>query len=212
MQALTIEKFQQLVEDAKTRTSSGHPFLDERWRTCPEARRPYYRLCQQIAQFTKPKLIVELGIDQGDCCAHWASGNPTTQVLGVDVHKDSEAPSLQCRRAEATFSNFKYLRGWTWDKVDEVRAYGPIDILYIDSWHEYDYMAKDWNDYAPLLADNHIVLVDDLQFGQISHAFNEIPAKERYIDRTMNEPCPFGILLGVDKNYRFKHAKRDFMP
>lgn len=209
--------FNNLVNYAKAATKSGHPYLDNRYETEPKSRRPYYRFCQELVRQVEPKLVVELGIDEGDCCGHWASGSANTQVLGVDVHKDNEYPADRCKDVEKQFSNFKYLRGWTWARVNDVKAYGSIDILYIDSWHEYPYAAYDFNLYAPLLADNHIVLIDDLHFGAnesppggVLKFFNEIPAKQKFVDHTMNPAVPFGMLVGINKNYKFKFSKKDY--
>jgi predicted O-methyltransferase YrrM len=215
---ITMNIIKELLNKVPEMVISGHPFLDQRWTSDghdnrnKHYRRPYYRFCQALVKLTTPKLIVELGIDEGDCSGHLANGCKTATVLGVDVHKDWEYPSQRCREVEKQFSNFKYLRGWTWDKVSEVKTYGPIDILFIDSWHQFDYLAKDWNDYAPLLNDNSIVLIDDLQMDRIGEAFTMIPAQESYIDRSMNSQIPFGILINPDRTYKFKHNKMDFMP
>jgi predicted O-methyltransferase YrrM len=213
-----INEIKELIEKAKSLTNSGHRFLDDRWNSegldnrNKHYRRTYYRFCMELVRKVNPKIIVELGIDEGDCSGHFAFGSPNAEVYGVDVHKDGEAPSLRCRMVEQQFPNFKYLRGWTWDKLNDIKALNrPIDILYIDSWHEYDYFARDWNDYVPLIAKNAIVLVDDLHLGEIINAFNLIPG-DKYIDSTMNSAVPFGIAWNVDKTHKFTHKKRDYMP
>lgn len=218
--------FTDLIKLAISMEKSGHPILDARWETDGSPndvgwqgtprnhcyRRTYYRFCQELVRALKPALVVELGIDEGDCSGHFANGCPDTLVIGVDVHKDDERPSNRCRYIQSNFSNFKYLRGWTWDKVNEVASHGKIDILFIDSWHEYEYMAKDWNDYAPLLADNAIVLVDDLPMKPVKRAFDEIPAEFVMIDDTMSQVNVIGILMGVDKNFKFNFEKQAYMP
>lgn len=205
-----------LVEYALSATSSGHPFLDDRWLIDGNRnecyRRPYYRLCQEMVRRLQPKLVVELGIDEGDCCGHSASGDPNATVLGVDIHKDWESPSERCRLVERQFPNFKYLRGWTWEKVGEVKSYGPIDILFIDSWHEYDYFARDWNDYAPLCAAHNIVMVDDLQFGGVGTAYSTIPCRYKADFLDLNPGSYFGIMIDVDRDFKFNYDKRDYMP
>jgi hypothetical protein len=212
MNDISLDEIKGFIEYAKSATTSAHPYLDGRWEREPKARRPYYRFCQALSKWLKPKLIVELGIDEGDCCGHWAHGSPGTQVLGVDVHKDGEYPSERCRDVEKQFSNFKYLRGWTWDRVGDVAKHGKIDILMIDSWHEPDYLIKDWVDYAPLLADTNIVIIDDLQIGGLGNVLEAIPSKFTYIDRTMNPACPYGIAVNADKAFTLPYAKRQYMP
>jgi hypothetical protein len=110
------------------------------------------------------------------------------------------------------FPNFVYLRGWTWDKLSEVKKYGKIDILYIDSWHEYDYFARDWNDYAPLLSEESILLVDDLQNPGVLKGFKEIPGRDRLINFSMNPAIPFGVTLQPDRRCVLPFKRQDFMP
>ena len=217
-QIYIMKNIKALIEKAKTMTNSGHPHLDRRWTSeGPDGRnkhyrRPYYRFCMELARAIKPNVVVELGIDESDCSGHFAFGCPTAAVYGVDVHKDGEEPSLRCRETEKQFPNFKYLRGWTWDKLETLKSLNiTIDILFIDSWHEYDYFAKDWNDYTQLITNKSIILVDDLHMTGIGNAFNKIPGN-KYIDKSMNPAVPFGILLEPDVGFRFEHKKMEYMP
>lgn len=230
MYKFSLDRIKHLIDKAVAMESSGHPALDFRWLEEGQFgrnkhyRRVYYRFCMLLAMHAKPDLVVELGIDEGDCCAHWAHGNPDTHVVGVDVHKDWRPgmqqinPVERCENLSRIFPNFTYMRGWTWEKLEDVRKLNkPIDILYIDSWHTYDYLARDWNDYAPLLHDtNSIVLIDDLNMAGIGDAFHEIPAEEKFMSKKLRPELPnapsFGIILRPDKNYRFTYTKQDYMP
>ena len=40
-----------------------------------------------------------------------------------------------------------------------------IDILFIDSWHEYNQAKKDWESYKPLLSDEALIICDDILKG-----------------------------------------------
>ncbi len=218
MLPITIDEMKDLMAQARALTKSGHPFLDAFWETegadgrnaC--YRRPYYRFNQLLAHRTKPELIVELGIDEGVSCGHFAFGCPTAKVIGVDIHKDGEAPSVKCRNVAAAFPNFNYVRAWTWDGLKTIKALNkPIDILFIDSWHEFDYFARDWNDYSPLLRVGSLVLVDDLQMPEISTGFNQLPG-EKYVDHTMNQAVPMGVMIYDGKDVKLTYKHRDFMP
>lgn len=220
MKPVTEVDVQELIQEAKELKESGHPFLDRRWASegsdgrNAHYRRTYYRFCMLLARRTEPGLVVELGIDEGDCCGHWAHGYPDGRVLGVDIHKDGDAPSHTCREVEQQFPNFEYVRDWTWAALPHVKQAaedaGGIDILFIDSWHEYDYFAKDWNDYAPLLSPRGIVLVDDLHMGGVSRAFGMLQGK-KCVDRTMNPSVPLGVLWPENVSV-LTHARRDYMP
>jgi predicted O-methyltransferase YrrM len=210
MNAISTDKIKELIVQAKSMANSGHPYLDKRWNSDIRYQRPYYRFCMLLAREVKPSIIVELGIDTGMCCGHWAFGCPTANVYGIDVHKDGEEPSIKCVQMAEQFSNFHYLRGWTWDKVKNIAALNkPIDVLYIDSWHEFDYFARDWNDYAPYINKSTIVMVDDLHM--VGPAYRALPGV-KYVDTSMNPTIPLGFILEPDNSYRFEHKHRDYMP
>lgn len=222
MKPFSLSEIKSLIETAKSITKVGHPALDWRYdnegedidgrgRRNSHYRRPYYKLCYLISQIYKPEIVVELGIDEGDCCGHWAFGCPTTNVYGIDIHKDWEWPSKSCLRIEQALNNFKYLRGWTWDKLKDITALNkPIDILYIDSWHEQDYLIRDWNDYHGLLREGSLVLVDDLHMAGLGNIFEKLPG-EKFVDATMNSACPFGIMIYNGTRLNLPFNKRDFM-
>jgi hypothetical protein len=93
---------------------------------------------------------VELGGWQGTAAAHFAAGWPEGIVVSIDHHGDPGDEENKARMLEVAqhYVNMFYFQGWTWDKVPEVRALGKkIDILFIDSWHQYEYAMRDWNDY-----------------------------------------------------------------
>jgi hypothetical protein len=100
------------------------------------------------------------------------------------------------------YVNMFYFQGWTWDKVPEVRALGKkIDILFIDSWHQYEYAMRDWNDYKPLLNIPALVICDDIMGGDgpviagMLDFWNEISAGyEAFLDATGHPGVPQGFL------------------
>ncbi len=201
------------MQQAKNLTSSGHPYLDAIWTTDGADdrnhcyRRQYYRFNKLLAQTLGPKTIVELGIDEGVSCAHFAVGCPTATVIGIDIHKDWEAPSLKCQALTTIFKNFRYLRAWTWAAVDAITE--PIDILFIDSWHDPDYFARDWNDYSKLLYPGSVVLIDDLHV--IDPSWRQLPY-QKFVDAEMNPGIPFGVLIYDGKPTVLPHRLMEFMP
>jgi hypothetical protein len=223
MKSFLLSEIKLLIEIARPITKVGHAALDWRYendgdnidgrgRRNSHYRRPYYKLCHLISKTYQPNVIVELGIDEGDCCGHWAFGCPTTQVYGIDVHKDWDWPSKCCQKIEQNFSNFHYLRGWTWDRLKDIVALNkPIDVLYIDSWHEADYLIRDWNDYHKLLRKGSLVLVDDLQMSGLGNVFEKFPG-EKFVDISMNSACPIGIMIYNGTSLDLPFNKRDFMP
>jgi cephalosporin hydroxylase len=217
---MTLNDIRNLIKEAQTIKTSGHSFLDQRWQfeganidgkgpRNKDYRRQYYRFNQLLTKTYKPELVVELGIDEGDSVAHFASGNPTTQVIGVDVHKDWEYPATRCKQIETFFPNFKYMRGWTWEMVKHVKALNkPIDILFIDSWHEPDYLIRDWNDYHKLCKKGSLIMVDDFFDHRLVKVFEQFPG-EKFIDRSLNSEIGFMIYDGTP--FDMPYQKQDYM-
>ena len=165
MNDFNLNDIQALISEQPDPT--GDKFLDTRYvESLPTLGhvQPYYRLFFQIAQLLKPGLVVELGGWQGTGAAHFASGGAGT-VATIDHHTDpgDDIHRKRMLAAAQRYSNMFYFQGWTWDKVNEVKALGKrIDILFIDSWHVYDYAMRDWNDYSPMLASPALVICDDI--------------------------------------------------
>jgi len=150
---------------------TGDPFLDARF----DANRAkfgqqsnwYWRLFFHLCRELKPDLAVELGAWQGTCAAHMAGGGAST-VATIDHHGDpgDDVNEVLTREAAQHYPGLFYFKGWTWDRWEDVRDLGKkIDILFIDSWHQYEYAMRDWLTYKPLLADRALVVCDDLIFG-----------------------------------------------
>jgi len=188
------------LEDAPT----GIPLLDARYDKQRETgvTRYYYRLFYLLAQELKPGLTVELGAWQGTAAAHFAAGWPDGIVATIDHHTDpgDEVHKAKTLEVAQRFPNLFYFQGYTWDKVHEVRDLGrPIDILFIDAWHQYDYFKRDWEDYSPLLADTALVICDDILDGDgpviagMRRFWDELDY-EKFLDGRMHPGYPIGFL------------------
>lgn len=128
----------------------------------------YYRLFYRIANELCPDFTVELGGWRGLAAGCFAGGCSTNQVVTIDHHGDpgDDLHQIAMREVESHFYNMKYIQGWTWDVIGQVRAMDKkIDVLFVDGWHVYDKAKKDWDYYSPLLADGALVICDDLLRG-----------------------------------------------
>jgi len=154
---------------------------------------PYYRFFYYLSQVLKPSLVLELGSYQGTAAAHFASGMgemvSLRSIITVDHHTDPGDLDNQLKVLEAqdTYLNLIYFQGWTTPHlatenkgkhalgdVDDVYQliadhikYSDcgIDILFIDSWHCYEYAKMDWEAYRPLLSSPALIICDDIQAG-----------------------------------------------
>jgi predicted O-methyltransferase YrrM len=150
---------------------------------------PYYRFFYYLTKWLQPELILELGTYQATAGAHFAGGNEKSIVLTVDHHSDpgDDDNQLKVLEAQDNFPNLIYYQGWTTDNLaalqigkhargDVGSAYQGIvnqtvyyergiDILFIDSWHCYEYAKLDFETYKPLLSSPALVICDDIQAG-----------------------------------------------
>lgn len=162
MKNFTLAQLQRIINSPEVSQPTGDSFLDHRYNAGP---RPYYRLFYHLAKRLQPGFIVELGGWQGTAAAHFAAGNPQATVITIDHHTDpgDEAHREKMIEASGQYKNMIYLRGWTWDVVDYVRSFEkPLEILFIDSWHDYEHAKRDWELYSPLLSSPALVICDDI--------------------------------------------------
>jgi len=207
MKAYSLDNIRDLIEECLDMPGTGDPFVDERYREQIELVghvQPYYRLFWLIASKLQPGLTVELGSWQATAAAHFASGWSHGVVVTMDHHSDPGDDEHRSRAIEAAmhYPNLIYLQSWTWDAVDTVRTQGrPIDILFIDSWHEYERVMRDWNDYRPLLTDGALVIADDIFEDKtgativgMQRFWSELES-EKFLDDRIHPGIPMGFFI-----------------
>ena len=163
---------------------------------------PYYKFFWMIAQRFKPRFVVELGSWRAYGAAHFAGGCPSSQVVTIDIHKDDAWSHQRAIDVAASYDNLTFLHGWTWDMAPTVAAMGKqIDVLYIDAWHTYENVKREWDLYTPLLASRALILMDDLFNapgaceGMIEFWAEFVKNKyPNFIDAGLHLGIPFGVL------------------
>lgn len=182
---------------------TGHVWLDRRYAECLE---PYYKLFYWIAQEMKPAISVELGTDRATASAHMALGYPEGQVITVDTHISKKLEQDKTREALAVCSNLVYIHGSTIAEETHrhIIDYPPIDLLFIDSKHHYDHASKEWALYRNLLADEALVVFDDIfdsppDCVDMVRLWHEAiaPGYEHFLDAQVHRGPPMGFLRYV---------------
>jgi len=168
-------------------------FLDKRydWQHFENGQEwPYYRFFYHLAKWLEPDIVLELGGYQGTAAAHFAGGYDKTTAITIDHHTDpgDELNKEKMLGCCTEFPGIKYLQGWTTPELASINrgahALGDappvyqdvinhtlyydkkIDILFIDSWHKFEYAMSDWMLYKHLLSDNALVICDDIIDGE----------------------------------------------
>lgn len=204
----SLKKIKALIEEAKDEPLTGDAWLDERYaEDIPIIghTNPYYILFFLIAEQYKPKCVVELGSWRATAAAHFAAANPETLVITIDIHKDDKVAQQKAIEAAAQYSNLYYVNAWTWDAVpavlDIMKAWevAGIEILFIDAWHKYEYVQREWELYMPLLSKNALVIADDVfdapgaTEGMVKF-WNEIGPWDRFVNADMHPGIPMGFM------------------
>lgn len=167
-----IKRVEDLVLEALTEPATWDPWLDDRYMDDMDIvghTNPYYKLFYLLALEFKPQFSVELGTYRAVAAGHLAAGNPHGTVYTIDWHRDAGDKKHQVFAIgmDAHYGNVRYINGCSWspDVVQQVAVKAsktPIDFLFIDAWHWYVHAMREWELYSPLLADEALVVCDDI--------------------------------------------------
>lgn len=121
---------------------------------------PYYRFLKILAQNLQPRLSVELGVCGGGGSFHLAIGWPQGKTVGVDVsfdHPENVAAII------GLCPNFEFWLGDSIASAEAIyKAFGPVDLLFIDTVHEYVHAWAELDAWKPFLSEQAVICLDDL--------------------------------------------------
>lgn len=136
----------------------------------------YYQWLTLVAKNADARMIIELGNRFGTSTIALYAGMKPSQILySVDVSEDQRfVPDCILRD-----SRVKFLIGNSLD----LSLYGEhgadiplnIDILWIDTAHYYEQVSAEFAVFEPLLADEAIVVLDDINLNDMRRFFDEVP-------------------------------------
>jgi predicted O-methyltransferase YrrM len=145
------------------------------------AHEPYYSFMHFLVQITQAKLVVELGIDTGTSGIFLATASPQTQVISIDINLES-VKNLQSIAQTHSLTNLTVLHGSSTapETIDQVKALGNIDILFIDTLHTFEQASAEYLFYSPLMAHDGIITHDDIHFSsEMSRYWEYLPEPKR---------------------------------
>jgi predicted O-methyltransferase YrrM len=149
----------------------------------------------------KPKRVLEIGTWLGGTLFHWLKeATPGTQVVTVDI-EDNDVPfdewcpeGVECRQIIGDSHDPK--------TVEDVKASGPFDWLFIDGSHVYEDAKADWELYRPMV-ENGVVLLHDIslqreypetgQTAGVWRLWREIQASGHLTQELRIHPTEYGI-------------------
>lgn len=134
----------------------------------------YYLYLQALVRILRPRLILELGTDIGRSAAFMMTALPlNSRLVTVEL-------GPQPRTDLVPFAGDQRLSILHGDSRD-LSVYGMldvrfIDLLYIDSDHNYEQVRAEWDLYRHFMAPGAVVAMDDIHLNPGMERFwNELP-------------------------------------
>lgn len=157
---------------------------------------PYYRFLQILAKELKPSLSVVLGVCGGGDCLHLALGNPEGKVVGIDNSYDHDE---QISHIKNTCPNFIFYLGDSIKSAKLInRAFGQVDILFVDTVHTKTRTLEEFQAWYPYLSNDYVVCFDDLLRKEMENVWELFPSPKLRLDELHpTAEGGFGVIWGT---------------
>lgn len=155
----------------------------------------YYKTFVHLAAAMNPKLIIELGTNQGTGALHFRFGaSATARIVTVD---NMDRPKIR----EKMFAHD--IDGVLCDAVAYAKQVedGTVDILFIDTNNgkreesgAYDLLTRELAVWLPKMKSGGIILFDDIRNGEMSKAWDELEGDKLEV-KELHAALSFGVLF-----------------
>lgn len=145
-----------------------------------------------------PKVILEIGVDQGHALNTWAEVYPDVELIGVD----NEEPLPEHRDHAGKFILGNSKSDKTLEAVKKELGRRKVDLLFLDGDHTADMVRSDFEMYSPLVKKGGIVAIHDI--GRVDECwkglvetrevFDELATKYKSKELTKDEGMGIGII------------------
>lgn len=124
----------------------------------------YYQFLWELVKRHQPGRILEIGIDKAGSSFCLAVGNPLGRVFSMDVNVGV------CENAR-TLARHHGVSNLTILHHDSLKAESalfecPLDVLFLDSWHSFDQVYREYEKYRPYVKEGGIILFDDIKYSK----------------------------------------------
>lgn len=171
MKPFSPEDIQQLSFDFLIQPDERPQLLKDLTALAPPSER-YNRFLFEFARRYEPELVVETGTDRGRSAAHFALGNKSGKVLTIDID-----PACKDNVDALKIENIISVAANSLAFADKIKD-GGVDVLFIDSLHEYDHASKEWRAFRSKLKPAGIVFFDDITLDAGMRQFwSEVPGR-----------------------------------
>lgn len=137
------------------------------------------RFLGQLVYYRKPASVVELGCFVGWASAHLAlalkANNPSGRLFCVDPNPDHLAAAAANLKRLGLDQTTNFLKGFSTDRSLLSRLPDKIDVVFLDTSHEYPETFNEIQTYAPrMAAGGCIVLHDSLRWPGVRRSLMEL--------------------------------------
>lgn len=137
----------------------------------------YARLLFRLTRYLKPGMMLELGTAAGISALYQCKGNPAGKMVTLEGNRTLAKVAsevLEGQKAEVIAGNFD-------DTLSEVIAQNrPFDYFFIDGNHRKEPVLKYFNQVFPALAEEALIVVDDINWSdEMQAAWNELKSDPR---------------------------------
>lgn len=147
----------------------------------------YYEFLKYLVIQLHPKTIVELGTHRGHSCVAMLTGfrNYNGHIYTIDIR---EQFPLEDHRITKIISN---------DLEVDLEQIPKIDLLFIDTHHYANHIAKELNKYIPHVKMNGIVVMDDILINDMYSVWKKIKYPKIELNHIHNSG--FGVFVKDSK-------------
>lgn len=144
--------------DAMRQASIARPDLLDLWRGIAIASRlsekQYQEVLRHLHTRLRPRTYVEIGIFKGDTLA---LALPETRAFGVDPAPKLDEPppsntSVHAMTSDAFFAD---------PALNDMLRRRRVDMAFIDGFHSFDQVLRDFMNLEPLMSPNGVILIHD---------------------------------------------------
>jgi cephalosporin hydroxylase len=132
----------------------------------------YYKFLWELCRRHKPERTLEIGIDKAGSTLSMAAANPEGTVVSMDINPGA------CENAQAIAQRHevKNLGVLHQDSLKVIAFERPFDLMFLDSWHSFEQVYREYVLYRPFMKQGAIILFDDIRYSkEMSVAWDLIP-------------------------------------
>lgn len=161
----------------------------------PQGSGKYYSFIHKLIKTNKVSTIVELGNREGlSLLAMAAATDENQKITTVDTINDLRFVPEKVR----TNKNINFIFGDCL-RPDIIKQMPQnIDLIFFDTLHTFSHIKQQWDAYEPLLADQAIVLIDDVNLADKNKIMDELKTnnKIKFLENRIDlHVSGFGVIV-----------------